>query len=69
MTYLITYQAYKGNTLVKSGVIRAKNKYTELEAKVTTEQYLKKKYDFDRFVVTSCISDNPFRDIFGFNFK
>lgn len=69
MTFIITYKAYKGNTVVKSGVIRAKNKYTELEAKVTTEQYLKKKYDFDRLVISSCISNNPFRDIFGFSFK
>lgn len=66
-TFIINYIAYdlQGNT-IKHGVIKAKNKNNEFEAKVKLEQYLEKKYpNFGRLVINECFPENPFSDIFG----
>ena len=72
-TYLIDYIVYgNGNIVIKQGVMRAKNRYSELDAKIKLEVFLKKKYPaFNRLVIASCVEDKPindiFKDIFGKN--
>lgn len=70
-TYIIDYIIYDvNNNYIRNGTIRAKNKNSELEAKIFTETNLKKLYkNMDRLIITSCKEENPFRDIFGDIFK
>lgn len=69
--YIISYLIYDNkNCIIKQGKARLKNKYSELEAKISTETNLRKLYpNMDRLVVTACIFENPFKDIFGDIFK
>ena len=69
--YLIKYTAKaKNGAVLKSGTMRAKNKYSSIEAQVKFEDYLKKKYpDFGKLIVHECTEENPFSSIFGDIFK
>lgn len=73
-TFLIEYEIYKGDRLIKSGKIRVKNQENEMYAKVNLEKYLKRKdFNFDRMIVCECKEDffgtfgfgKEFGDIFG----
>ena len=69
--YIVSYLIYDNkNVLIKNGQAKLKNKYSQLEAKIATETNLKKIYpNMDRLVITSCIIENPFSDMFGNIFK
>jgi len=69
--YIVSYSIYDDrNMLIKSGEARLKNKYSELEAKLSTETNLRKLYPrLNRLVIHYCVVENPFGDIFGNIFK
>ena len=69
--YLIEYTAQdKNGDVLKSGTIRAKNKYSGVEAQIKFEDYLKKKYpDFGKLIVHKCTEEAQFSSIFGDIFK
>ena len=74
MNYRIKYQVYltTGNLLDKEIIV--KNKDNELFAKVSLEDYLKRKYgdNFIRLIVNNCKEDylsSAFMDWFGGMFK
>lgn len=70
-TYLIVYTVYDNdNIVIHTGKLKAKNKMSEFDAKVKTEDHLKKKYpNFHRLVIHQCRQDSIFGDIFsGFGF-
>lgn len=69
MVFLIDY-----NVVLKSGTIynkqiKVKNKDSELIAKCSLENYLRRKYgdDFIKLIITNCIIDGS--DIFNFIFR
>jgi len=68
--YLIDYIVYSNdNSILKKGIMRAKNARSKLEAQIQLEIFFKKKYDnFGRLVVNSCDDDilYYFNDIFEF---
>lgn len=70
-TYIVSYSIYNNrNELIKSGQAKLKNKYSELDAKISTDTNLRKLYPtLSRLIVHSCIEENPFKDIFGGIFK
>ena len=65
--YLIEYTAQtKSGKILKSGIMRVKNKYSSIDAQVKFEEYLINKYaDFGKLIVHSCMEENPFSSIFG----
>lgn len=72
MNYIIKYNLILFNEILYDKEIKVKNKDSELIAKVSLEDYLKRKYgdSFRQLVITSCLLDNPFEhplftDIFG----
>ena len=72
-TFLIKYTAYnKGDYILKQGTVKAKRKYTAIEAQCEFEKFLRRKHpDMDRLVVHSCseyVVNNIFSDIFKNNF-
>ena len=69
-TYTFSYLLYDDkNTLLKEGKVRLKNKYSELEAKISAETNLRKLYPrMNRLVLKPEQPENPFEDIFGWNF-
>jgi hypothetical protein len=64
-TFIITYKIFDNkNNIIKSGSMKCKNKYTDLEAKISLEAFLKKKYNnFYKLVVVSCKEDYMFSNI------
>lgn len=67
MNYRINYNIIvDGNTIMDKEIV-VKNKSSELVAKVSLEDYLKRKYgnSFNRLIITKCIENNPFYDMFG----
>lgn len=69
-TYIIDYEAQaKNGTVLKSGIIKVKNKTSSIQAQIALEDYLKRKVNgFSRLVVKSCKEDTIstiFGDIFG----
>lgn len=70
-TFLIEYEVYGKDGLIKEGEMRVKNQQNEMYAKTGLEDYLKRKYpDFSCMVVKSCKEDivSNFGDIFGGDF-
>ncbi len=72
MNYRINYNVVLYSETLYDKEIKVKNKSNELIAKVSLEDYLKRKYgnSFRQLVITSCLPDNPFgdsilNDIFG----
>ena len=65
--YIIKYTVISNNNIVlKNGKIRAKNRLSELDAKIKLEAYLNKKYrNFGRLIVHDCYIDNRINSIFG----
>jgi len=64
-TFLIEYTVVFNNGSNENHTIKAKNCLSELQAKVSLEDYLKKKYsNFKQLIVISC-KDNSLSDIFG----
>ncbi len=55
-TYLIDYEVFdKDNISLKKGQIKAKNKFSEFEAKCSLEKHLEKKYhNFNRLAIYKC---------------
>jgi hypothetical protein len=71
-TFIIAYEVFDNkNNIIKSGSMKCKNKYTDLEAKISLETFLKKKYNnFYKLVILSCKEDSIFSifdDIFSSN--
>lgn len=59
MTFKIKYSLFdKDNNVVKWGEILAKNKRNELQAKISLEKYMRKKYTFSHMVVHECKLDH-----------
>lgn len=69
--YIVSYFIYDDrNNLIKEGKARLKNKYSELDAKISSETNLRKLYsNMSRLVITSCVTENPFNDLFGGQFN
>ena len=69
--YLIKFTVKdKNGIIIKSGKIRAKNRYSEIDAKCKLEEFMKKKYiNFGSLIVHNCIEDNIMNSIFGDWFK
>jgi len=63
--FLIKYQAYNNQEqLIKSGEMRAKNKFNEFAAKAGLEEYFKKNLPgFTKLVVNSCREVSPIEEI------
>ena len=70
MDYIIKYTAIDRNgLLIKSGKIKANNKNSEFEAKVTFEKHLQNKYsNFGRLVIHNCYGDSPPNNTFDIDF-
>jgi len=71
-TFIIAYEVYDNkNNIIKNGNMKCKNKFTELDAKISLETFLKKKYNnFYKLIILSCKEDNifsNFNDIFSSN--
>ena len=66
-TFIVVYTAYnKDGNFVRSGTIKARNRYTELDAKIFAEDNLKRKYpSIHTLHITSCTKENIFNDLFG----
>ena len=67
MNYRIKYEVTLLSGIIPDKEIIVKNKDNELYAKVSLEDYLKRKYgdSFIRLVITDCVEDNPAFDIFN----
>ena len=70
MNFLITYTAYNLNgEVIKSGKMRAKNKFNEFDAKCGLEKHLKKVYpNMFKLVIHTCEQDfdlGIFGDLFN----
>lgn len=65
MNYRIKYNLVLSSEILYDKEIKVKNKDNELIAKVSLEDYLKRKYgnSFRQLVIISCLSDNPFEDL------
>lgn len=63
--YLITYTVKnKRGDVIKSGKIRAKNKFSDFEAKAGLERHLRKTItDFHTLIIHSCGSEDLFVSI------
>ena len=58
MNFIIKFDMCRGGKWEKGLKIRVKNKYTDLQAKIGLERYLRKKYkDFCGLVIHSCDTD------------
>lgn len=70
-TYTFSYLLYDDkNTLLKEGKVRLKNKYSELDAKISADTNLRKLYPaMKSLVLKPELPENPFEDIFGWKFK
>lgn len=67
MNYRIKYSVIvNGNTIPNKEII-VKNKCNELIAKVSLEEYLRRKYgnSFNRLVINSCYENNPLFEFFN----
>ena len=64
-TYIIKFDMCL-NGVWKTGLkIRVKNRYTELQAKIGLEAYLRRKHEgFCGLIIHDCREENPFSDIF-----
>jgi hypothetical protein len=84
-TYKITYVLYDAdNKIIKDGVFKAKNQFSEAIAKSAFEKFLRKKHkNFSRLVISFCeclgetkkqmnaadfLKGNKFNDLFGDGF-
>lgn len=64
-TYLIDYEAKDSRgVLLKAGLIKVKNKDSELHAKTSLEDYLRRNLrNFDKLIVKKCVLQNDIFDI------
>jgi len=66
-TYIIKYVLKdRDSCIIKEGTIKVKNKRDKLDAKISLDKHLSKKYTYNKMVVYSCKSDTTsfFNDIF-----
>ena len=60
LTYIIKYALkIKDGTIIKSGTIKVKNKRDKLDAKISLDIHLSKRFTYDKMVVYSCIAESP----------
>lgn len=69
-TFLIDYSLFNANEIeIKTGTFKVKNCFTEIQAKVRLETYLKNRFiNARRMVIHSCVEESAFSmltDIFG----
>jgi hypothetical protein len=66
-TYIIKYEVYNSIDIVlKHGTMKAKNKETEIEAKVGLEKFLQKSVTgFHRLVILECKEEFDYKNFFG----
>ena len=64
--YIIKYKVYKDGTLIKEGKMRVKRKYTELQAKMSLNDYLTNKYNADSIEMDSILDFGMLNSMFGF---
>ena len=67
MNYRIKYNVIvNGNTITNKEII-VKNKCNELVAKVSLEEYLRRKYgsSFNKLIINSCYENNPLFEFFN----
>ena len=69
--YIIDYKVLdKNGNQIKEGIIKVKNKQSNLHAQTSLEDYLRKKVsNFNKLIVVNCSEENElmriFKDIFG----
>ena len=70
-TFMLAYTAYdKNGKYVRNGTIKATNRHTELDAKIFTENNLKRKYPSIHTIhIASCTPANPLDSLFGDIFR
>ena len=63
-TFVINYEVLlKDGTAIKDKEIKVKNKISELQAKISLEDYLKTKYqNFELLIITDCHEESFFGD-------
>jgi len=67
LTYIIKYALkIKDGTIIRQRTIKVKNKRDKLDAKISLDRHLSRRFTYDKMVVYSCEPDTTsfFNDIF-----